>query len=104
MKVTFHREAAKELTLAGDWYDARRPGLGSDLLEEISRAVKAVEESPGTWPRVSKTTGDPEIRHLLLTRFPFSLVYLMTTEGTVVLAVAHQRRRPGYWLPRATSE
>lgn len=33
-------------------------------------------------------------------RFPFALPYLVLEELVVVLAVAHVRRRPGYWLQR----
>ncbi len=36
-------------------------------------------------------------------RFPFALPYLMLEELVVVLAVAHVRRRPGYWFQRVRS-
>jgi hypothetical protein len=34
-------------------------------------------------------------------RFPFALPYVMREDLVVVLAIAHVRRRPGYWLERA---
>lgn len=39
------------------------------------------------------------IRRLTLRRFPFSLVYLVEADVIQVIAFAHQRRKPGYWMP-----
>jgi hypothetical protein len=35
-----------------------------------------------------------------LRRFPFALVYLVTQDGLVIVAVAHARKKPGYWARR----
>jgi hypothetical protein len=35
-----------------------------------------------------------------LRRFPYSIVYLLLPEEIRVLAIAHQRRKPGYWSGR----
>jgi toxin ParE1/3/4 len=35
-----------------------------------------------------------------LHRFPFTLIYAPSSHVLYVLAVAHDRRRPGYWLSR----
>jgi toxin ParE1/3/4 len=40
------------------------------------------------------------VRRFVMSRFPFALPYLVIEEQVVVLAVAHLRRRPGYWLRR----
>lgn len=37
---------------------------------------------------------------VLVRRFPFGVIYQPRGEQLVVIAVAHQRRRPGYWLRR----
>jgi len=36
-----------------------------------------------------------------LHQFPFSLIYRVESARTFVLALAHGRRRPGYWKDRA---
>ncbi len=59
-------------------------------------------------PRVSSPwpggrARDLKVRRFLMERFPFALPYLVLEELVVVLAVAHVRRRPGYWLQRARS-
>ncbi|MBK7425134.1 MAG: type II toxin-antitoxin system RelE/ParE family toxin [Propionivibrio sp.] len=33
-------------------------------------------------------------------RFPYSIIYQVTVEELRILAVAHHRRRPGYWSGR----
>lgn len=42
------------------------------------------------------------LRHSLLSRFPFMLIYSIEPEGILIVAVAHQRRKPGYWETRVT--
>ena len=36
----------------------------------------------------------------VMTRFPFSLVYFESESAVEVLALAHQKRKPGYWRER----
>ncbi|MGH8701418.1 MAG: type II toxin-antitoxin system RelE/ParE family toxin, partial [Burkholderiales bacterium] len=42
----------------------------------------------------------PTARRILLNRFPYSVVYRTSSDEIIVIAVAHQRRRPGYWRRR----
>lgn len=44
-----------------------------------------------------------EVRRLPVGRFPYHLVYAHTADVVHVLAVAHDRREPGYWSRRAES-
>jgi len=43
---------------------------------------------------------EPEIRRLLLTRFPYSLIYGIDEDTIVVIAAAHQHRHPRYRADR----
>ena len=40
------------------------------------------------------------LRRMLLHKFPFSLIYALGAEEIVIVAVAHQKRRPDYWKGR----
>ena len=40
------------------------------------------------------------VKRLILKRFPFDIVVLERTATTVIIAVAHQSRKPGYWRDR----
>ncbi|TMI91117.1 MAG: type II toxin-antitoxin system RelE/ParE family toxin [Bacillati bacterium ANGP1] len=63
--------------------------------EELRHAVEAVATAPDRWPRYGARA-----RRYLFPRFPFSLVYRLRDGEVEVLAVAHGRRRPGYWQAR----
>jgi toxin ParE1/3/4 len=91
-------EADKELEDAVRWYEERRSGLGAELLAAIDASLLQITEIPGA--------GSPVPRVRVLARrvpvqgFPYHVVYLETADAIRVLAFAHTRRRPGYWLPR----
>ncbi|MGH7393724.1 MAG: type II toxin-antitoxin system RelE/ParE family toxin [Candidatus Rokuibacteriota bacterium] len=93
--VRFHPAAAQEAESAYDWYTARDPAVGHAFREELRHAVDTVAQHPITWPRHG-----PHARRYVFPHFPFSLVYRMRGDEVEVLAVAHGRRRPGYWRSR----
>jgi plasmid stabilization system protein ParE len=100
VRVRLHPGAADDLAAAGDWYELQVPGLGLDLMEEVQRALDAIRERPATWPPWPGVAEETGVHRLLLARFPFAVAYVVEAEEVIVLAVAHVRRRPGYWLAR----
>lgn len=91
--------AEEELEQAANWYEDAREGLGLDLLVEVLRARELVSEHPevgGLWLADGVPAG---VRRVLLRRFPYHLVYV-TEPRSVVVALAHLRRKPGYWAAR----
>jgi plasmid stabilization system protein ParE len=96
--VRFRPEAAAELREARDWYAAREEHLGDQFLAAVDAAVRRVVARPKAFPVVPLV---PLVRRAQLHRFPFTIVFRMLgEEGIEVLAVAHMRRRPGYWRAR----
>jgi len=95
MRLEFHPEAGLELIEAALRYEREVPGLGLRLGDEIRRATDLLLEHPEIG-----LTIDAERRRLVLDGFPFSLIYTTAAEIVTILAVAHQRRRPGYWRQR----
>jgi plasmid stabilization system protein ParE len=89
---------------AASWYEARVAGLGSRLLAEVERALQTVAMSPGAFPRVADTAPELGLRRVLVPRFPFGLVFLPIRNEIRIVAVAHTRRRPHYWLHRIVDE
>jgi plasmid stabilization system protein ParE len=87
--------AREDVNEAAAFYEASVPGLGDAFLDDVERAIQAVLESP----RIGAPVGR-KFRKTLLRRFPFSIVYADRGEEIVIVAVAHQRRRPGYWRGR----
>jgi hypothetical protein len=104
VKVRLHPGASADLMAAGDWYEVQVPGLGLDLVEEFDRALDAIAERPATWPLWPGVGEEVGVRRFLLARFPFAIAYIVEVDEIVVLALAHLRRRPGYWLGRLAGD
>lgn len=100
MQVRLHPGAAADLDSAGDWYELQLAGLGADLVDEVSHALDAIAERPMAWPLWPGVDEVAGVRRFLLARFPFAVGYVVEAEQITVLAIAHLRRRPGYWLMR----
>jgi len=66
------------------------------LINEFQALTKLIGESPMAW----RIEFEPDIRSVPLQRFPLSIIYRPKSDGFQVLAVAHYRRRPRYWLGR----
>ncbi len=70
--VRFDDEAAEELAAAALWYDEQNPGIGTKLTQATREAARRLAE----------------------------LIFIELLNEIRVLAVAHYRRRPGYWRSR----
>jgi len=95
MKVVFSRLAAQELQDAVAFYELEQVGLGGRFKDEIRKAVRRIVDFPEAW---SVERG--EVRKCLLHRFPYKLLYSIEADHVLVIAVAHQHRRPDYWVER----
>ena len=91
-KATFHEEAQAEMIEAACYYETRSAGLGTLFLAEVDDAVVGIEATPEAFQLV----GD-EVRRKLLGRFPYGLLYAIEPDRLRIVAVAHHKRRPGYW-------
>jgi toxin ParE1/3/4 len=91
-------EAEAELLAAAEWYETRQAGLGVVFVEAIGRALEDIVEAPQTSPLWRR--GYPYRRHVLR-RFPYTIIFTVTEPSLEVTAIAHAKRRPGYWLQRA---
>ena len=95
MKVAFHPEAARELLEAPAWYRERSAVAAVPFAGEVSAAIERIEDRPGSWKRYLQGS-----RRVSLSNFPFSIIYRERREDIEIIAVAHHRRRPGYWTER----
>lgn len=99
----YHPTARRELERAMAKHEDARSGLGGELLAEIEHVLLTNQEYPlpGTTVTVN---GRDTLRRLLLERFPYALIVDVRPEKRLVLAVAHLRRRPGYWRARVRTK
>ncbi len=90
-----HPEAVQEARAARKWYLARNPEAAEAFMAELDEAIEQIEQAPRQWPPYLGGT-----RRYLLHRFPFFVVFREAATRVEIVAVAHGRRRPGYWLGR----
>lgn len=96
MNYSFHPAAEAEFLESVGYYESKVSGLGEAFITEFEALATLIGESPKAW----RVEFEPDIRSVPFQRFPLSIVYRETAEGFQVLAVAHHRRRPQYWLGR----
>jgi len=96
--VEFHPEALAETEAAVAWYRERSLRAAEAFVGELSEAVATFSEAPQRWPIF-----EAGCRCFPLHRFPYLVIYREQPLSIQVLAVAHGRRRPGYWRTRSTT-
>lgn len=88
--------ALAELHDAAAFYTASaNVELGFAFLAEFEHGVSAIMANLKVGAIFRGTR-----RRYLLRRFPYNIICQVTLDELRVLAVAHQRRRPGYWAGR----
>lgn len=90
--VQFHVAAEIELGEAVSFYESRLAGLGTSFAAAVQGTVGFIRANPNA--------GSPlgaQLRKFAVRRFPYSVVYRCEEQRILILALAHHRRRPGYW-------
>lgn len=95
IRVIFAPEAQSEFDDARRYYNRQIKGLGDEFREEIRKGLVRIQ----TWP-LSCPVEQGDIRRLVLSRFPYKMLYALESDHLYVLAVAHQHRDPSYWVHR----
>ena len=94
-QIDVHPEAVAEARAAVQWYRGRSASAADAFLVELDRAVERIADNPEMYPHYVRGT-----RRYLLQRFPFYLVYREISGKLEIVAIAHGRRKPGYWKKR----
>lgn len=93
MKVVFLKAAQAELNAAVDYYtDHASERVAESFLQDALHTHQRLIEYPEIGKPISK-----RLRALAFKHFPYFLIYRLSTDTISIHAVAHQRRRPGYW-------
>jgi len=93
--VTIERAAKGDLEEAADHYELERPGLGQDFLAEFEAVLERIKQLPHAAYKTSFGN-----RQVPFRRFPFNVIFFVEGDVVRVMAVAHRRRRPGFWQGR----
>jgi plasmid stabilization system protein ParE len=89
LRLVFRPEAEEEIAASAEWYELRRAELAAEFLRALDAAVASVTRSPLRFPELH-----PGMRRCLLRRFPYSLIYSVSSEEIVIISCTHWRQNP----------
>ena len=91
--VRLHRLAAQEYRFAKSWYRERDASVAGRFRDAVDSAMSRIAAAADSHPVFAD-----DIRWVRVRRFPYVLVFVReSSDSLLVLAVAHAKRRPGYW-------
>jgi|SRR5580765_3185723 len=96
MRIRYNPHARDEVIKAAEYFDAQTEGLGERFLVEIDKVVRNIAVSPLLWP----ITKYGARKRILVSPFPYSILYKIVHGEVVIIAVAHQSREEDYWRSR----
>ena len=95
-KISFNRLAERELAEAAGYYERESPGWGERFLDEVEQSTLLLQRYPQAAPKIRGP-----VRRFVFPRFPYYILYQSLGADRIrVLAVAHQKRHPLYWVGR----
>jgi plasmid stabilization system protein ParE len=94
-RLRIQSQAQQEINEAFDWYLKRNPEAADAFLTEIGTSLTQIASRPRLYPPYTRNT-----RRRVLAGFPYFVVFQEKEDIILVVAVAHAKRRHGYWRGR----
>lgn len=85
-------QAELEATEARQWYEERSEAVARRIIDELKLGLARISEVPERFPFFREP-----FRQYILQKFPYVVIYRERVDVVEVIAVAHAKRRPGYW-------
>jgi len=102
-RVDTHPEASAEFAAATVWFARGSAAKGRRFLDAVESKVQQLLTWPESAPVSGQSDRDPEVREAKVARFDYRIVYFVEGDVLSIVAIAHTKRKPGYWrgrLPR----
>ena len=94
-ELIFHTEANKEILESEQWYFKRSKKAHKAFINSFIFAIDLVQKDPFAFPIVYDNK-----RRVILTKFPFSVIYTISNKTIFVLSIFHHSRNPFIWKER----
>ena len=88
----FHEDAEQEFLEAIEYYEECELGLGLRFSEEVYATIKRICEFPQAWEQI-----DLKTRRSLTNKFPYGILYRISNNKILIMAVMNLHRMPNYW-------
>jgi plasmid stabilization system protein ParE len=93
-QLIIRAEAEADISQAAIWYHKQVPQLGEQFIAEVRMAIERAVANPRQYRRLRRR---PEIRRVLLRRFPYRVFFMLEPESIVVFRVLHGARADRHW-------
>ena len=98
-RVRLLADAIRELLHETVYYEQAHEGTGRRFRQAVEAAFVRALAFP-----MSGTPAPAGTRRTAVQGFPIFVVYREVGDGILVYAIAHERRRPAYWLGRTDGD
>ena len=99
MRIRFAEAAITELNDAVAWYEHQQAGLGMRFRSDVREASLRMAGAPLLFPVELE-----DVRRCVMTRFPYTLRFVVRDEEIWVVTISHQHRRPDHWVERTRNQ
>ena len=90
------REGAKDdFNESFDWYAERSHAAAIAFATALEEGFDQILATPDRFPRTNRGC-----QYFPLSRYPFRVIFRQEANRLVIVAIAHAKRRPGYWHKR----
>ena len=95
MNLIFLEQAVLELEDGKEYYNLKQDKLGENFKQTVQECIDRILYNPELYPKLQD-----EIRRCIIHKFPYNIYYThdKTKKTIVILSIAHQRRKPYYWI------
>ena len=78
-EITVRLAAQADIREAALWYDAQRPGLGTEFTFRIDALLERIAQNPLQFPEIGSG-----VRRALLQRFPYALYFIVAASPVLM--------------------
>jgi plasmid stabilization system protein ParE len=93
--IEYHPGARRDFDESFDWYLARSVHTAVRFSAAIDATLEMMVARPERYALL-----DSVHRQCTVKRFPFRIVYRILSDRLFIVAIAHGKRKPGYWIDR----
>lgn len=88
--------ARRDFDESFDWYSARSPETALRFLGAVRSALTRIQSSPSTFVLIDGVHQESPV-----SKFPFRSIFRSVKDEILIVAIAHAKRRPGFWTGRS---
>ncbi|MBN1653130.1 MAG: type II toxin-antitoxin system RelE/ParE family toxin [Deltaproteobacteria bacterium] len=102
MRYRFLAIARREYLEAVRWYrdDVQDIELAQDFIASFRQRLERIQRFPHSGALVIGFDVPFDIRRAKLKRFPFHIFFTVRETEVIIIAITHEKRRPGHWTDR----